>query len=59
MDVTKVTLCHQFKNHMIKIGMASDKDSYDPECDYQLETEENCIDCGMYEILKQQNNMED
>ena len=50
---TRVTFCHQLKNYMLENGLADKKDSWDPECDYQLETEENCIDCGMFEILKQ------
>ena len=49
----KVTYCHKLNDYMLENGLANPNDSYDPECDYQLETEENCIDCGMYEVLKQ------
>ena len=49
----KITYCHKLNDYMFNIGLANPNDSYDPECDYQLETAENCIDCGMYEVMKQ------
>ena len=51
--VTKITYCHKLNDYMFEKGLADPNDSYDPECDYQLETKENCTHCGVYEMLKE------